>query len=120
MINKRNTGNKYESVAVEYLNNLNYKILERNFYSRFGEIDIIALKNNRISAIEVKFRKNPVVSVFETIPYSKIKKIEKTLYYYLTVKNYPDNYDLGIDALLIENKNNKESVYFVKDIQLNY
>ncbi len=120
MINKRDTGNKYESLAVNYLKNLNYDIIERNFYSKFGEIDIIAIKKNRISAVEVKYRKNPIVSIFETIPYSKIKKIEKTLYYYLAIKNYPDKYILAIDALLIENKNNKESIYFVKDIQLNY
>jgi len=119
-MNKRDTGNKFESIAVEYLKNLNYEIIERNFYSRMGEIDIIVLKDDRISAIEVKYRKNPMVSIFETIPYSKIKKIEKTLYYYLTVKNYPDKYDLGIDALLIENKNNEETIYFIKDIQLNY
>ena len=120
MINKRDTGNQYESIAVDYLKNLGYKIIERNFYSKFGEIDIIAMKENRISAVEVKYRKNPMVSIFETITYSKIKKIEKTLYYYLAIKNYPDKYDLSIDALLIENKDSKETVFFIKDIQLNY
>ena len=120
MINKRDTGNRYETIAVEYLKKLNYEILERNFYSKFGEIDVIVLKDNRISAIEVKYRNNPIISIFETIPYSKIKKIEKTLYYYLTINNYQDKYSLGIDALLIENKDNKENIYFIKDIQLNY
>jgi len=119
-MNKRETGNKFESIAVEYLKNLNYKIIERNFYSKFGEIDIIVLKEKRISAIEVKYRKNPIVSIFETIPHSKIKKIEKTLYFYLVKNNYSDNYDLGIDALLIEEKKNKQEVHFIKNIQLNY
>ena len=119
-MNKRDKGNLYEDLASKYLENLNYKIIERNFYSKFGEIDIIVLKDNRISAIEVKYRKDPMVSIFETIPYSKITKIEKTLYYYLTKNKYPDKYDLGIDALLIEEKENKQEIHFVKNIQLNY
>jgi putative endonuclease len=119
-MNTRETGNQFESIAVEYLENLDYKIIERNFYSKFGEIDIIILKEDRISAIEVKYRKNPKVSIFETIPYSKIKKIEKTLYYYLTKNNYPDKYNLGIDALLIEDVDNEQKIHFIKDIQLNY
>jgi len=119
-MNKRDKGNFFESIASEYLENLDYKIIERNFYSKFGEIDIIVLKDNRISAIEVKYRKNPLVSIFETIPYSKIKKIEKTLYFYLTKNKYQDKYDLGIDALLIEEKENKQEIHFIKNIQVDY
>lgn len=41
-MDKRKEGSKYEDAAAEYLENAGYKILERNFYTHFGEIDIIA------------------------------------------------------------------------------
>jgi len=119
-MNTKTVGKTSEESAVNYLIEQGYEILARNYYSQFGEIDIIAMKNNRISAIEVKYRKNPLVSVFNTIPKSKIKKLENTLYYYLSINNYTDKYDLGIDALLIEDINNRKNIYFIKNIQLNF
>lgn len=43
-----------ESKAVRYLEKNGFKILERNFHSRFGEIDIIATKGQNLHFIEVK------------------------------------------------------------------
>ena len=42
MENKRKIGTEYEKKAAEYLRQQGFLILEQNFYSRFGEIDIIA------------------------------------------------------------------------------
>ena len=41
-MNKRNIGDEYEQLAAEYLMQMGYRILERNFRNRYGEIDIIA------------------------------------------------------------------------------
>ena len=46
-----------ENKAVEFLKAKNYTILARNYHSRFGEIDIIARKQNTIIFVEVKTRK---------------------------------------------------------------
>ncbi|MBM3917981.1 MAG: YraN family protein [Sphingomonadales bacterium] len=52
--NKRQTGQKGEDLAVEYLSGLDYEIRERNF--RFGhlEIDIIAFDGDMMVVAEVK------------------------------------------------------------------
>ena len=42
MENKREIGTVYEKTAAKYLERKGFYILERNFCSRFGEIDIIA------------------------------------------------------------------------------
>ena len=42
MKNKRTIGSKYEKIAGQYLEQQGYLIVEYNFHSRFGEIDIIA------------------------------------------------------------------------------
>ena len=47
-------GQTGESAAARYLQLHGYKILEKNFRSRFGEIDIVAQKNETVVFVEVK------------------------------------------------------------------
>lgn len=49
-------GTKGEKLAVEFLQNNGYKILERNWRFKKIEIDIIAQKNNMLAIVEVKTR----------------------------------------------------------------
>ena len=55
-MNKQLTGRKGEDIAVEYLQNQGFRVLERNW--RFGrwEIDIIACHRNMLHFVEVKTR----------------------------------------------------------------
>ncbi len=55
--NKR-LGNRGENQACKYLKKSGYSILERNFQNPFGEIDIIAQKDDTVAFIEVKTRLN--------------------------------------------------------------
>jgi len=52
--NTRKIGYDKESTCIEFLENNNYKILKRNYFTRYGEIDIICYKNQTIYFIEVK------------------------------------------------------------------
>lgn len=45
-----------EAVACAYLESQGYQIIDHNFYTRFGEIDIICLKARRLVFFEVKTR----------------------------------------------------------------
>ena len=47
-----------EDAACRWLRRHGYRILERNFSCRFGEIDIIACKGKYLAFVEVKMRKN--------------------------------------------------------------
>ena len=57
-MNTRKFGIIGEKIAQGYLINKGYEILESNYYTRRGEIDIIAKINNTISFVEVKTRNN--------------------------------------------------------------
>ena len=57
-MNKRMLGTDYENKACEYLESEGYEILERNFRSKKGEIDIIAKDGQYIVFVEVKYRYN--------------------------------------------------------------
>ena len=57
-MNKRKFGIIGEKIAQGYLINKEYKILDTNFYTKRGEIDIIAKKGKCIVFVEVKTRTN--------------------------------------------------------------
>lgn len=59
MLNRRQEfGKKSEHLAAAALKKRGYKILETNYRTRFGEIDIIARDKNTLVFIEVKARKS--------------------------------------------------------------
>ena len=51
---RKELGDKGEKIAEKYLRKQRYRILERNFQSRFGEIDLVAREKNEIIFVEVK------------------------------------------------------------------
>lgn len=56
MDNTKNIGDFGEISACSYLKHHGYKIVERNYSNKYGEIDIIAQKQNRMVFVEVKTR----------------------------------------------------------------
>lgn len=55
-LNKRKFGIIGEKIAQGYLKNIGYEIVTTNFFTRNGEIDIIAVKDKYIVFVEVKTR----------------------------------------------------------------
>lgn len=55
-MNKRQTGTKQESVACSYLEQRGVAIVERNYRTRRGEIDLIGLHEGYLLFAEVKYR----------------------------------------------------------------
>ncbi len=51
---RQNLGRSGEKAALKYLINMGYKILERNFRCRLGEIDIIAREGGELVFVEVR------------------------------------------------------------------
>ncbi|MCK4463406.1 MAG: YraN family protein [Candidatus Omnitrophica bacterium] len=77
-------GRTGEKIAEAFVGNLRFKIIERNFRTPFGEIDLICLDKNTLVFIEVKTRVSksfgsPLLSITEL----KKKTIIKNAIYYL-------------------------------------
>ncbi|MDO5449024.1 MAG: YraN family protein [Clostridia bacterium] len=74
-----------ERLAREYLEASGFKVLEQNFKSRFGEIDIIATKGRYLCFVEVKTRssKGNLATGLESISLAKQQRIIKSAEYYL-------------------------------------
>jgi len=97
----RAKGDLAEQKAVKLLVENGFMIVEQNFYSRFGEIDIIASKDEVLHFIEVKSGLD-YESAIQNITPSKISKIIKTLNVYIK-KNALD-VDFMIDAVVVTPK----------------
>jgi len=85
----RAIGTAYEKQAVLFLEKKGYQILERNFHSWQGEIDIIAKNGSYLVFIEVKFRKCAYPgAALEAVTPLKQQRIIRTAKYYLYSKGY--------------------------------
>lgn len=117
-INKKNIGKFYEDFAVRYLQNCNYRIIERNYRSKFGEIDIIAYDklNNSIVFVEVRYRKNISYGTpAETVTRKKQYRILMSAVEY--IKNKCNNKDIGyrFDVLSCGYNNENLQVEHIKN-----
>lgn len=84
----KDIGNFAEDLAVKFLLDKGYEIIERNFFKPFGEIDIIAKDRDYLVFVEVKARKNVNFGFpREFVNKSKIKKIQDVAQIYMIEKN---------------------------------
>lgn len=102
----RTKGKIGEDRAISFLEDHGFLVIDRNFYSRFGEIDLIASKDRVLHFVEVKSGKfDPV---YQITP-KKLSKILKTAQIYLSKKRL--DMDFVIDAVIVE-----ESVRMIENI----
>jgi len=83
----RGKGSRGEDLAVSCLEKEGYRIIERNYRCRYGEIDIIALDRQDIIFVEVKGRESETFGApEEAIGPAKQKKISRVALHYLQEK----------------------------------
>ncbi|SFV74690.1 Predicted endonuclease distantly related to archaeal Holliday junction resolvase [hydrothermal vent metagenome] len=107
----RAKGNKAEERACAFLEENGFFIIKRNFYSRFGEIDIIAKKSNLLYFIEVKSGEDYESAIYNITP-SKLRKILKTGDVYLKKHHYQGDYQY--DAIIVT----PENIWHIENITL--
>lgn len=102
-----NIGNFGEKIAREYILTKNYDILDLNYLTKMGEIDIIAKDKDIIVFIEVKTRKNAKYGyAYESVNWNKQRKIKNTSTVYL-LRNNLNNVQIRYDIIEIYTDNKK-------------
>lgn len=71
MLNRREIGRWGEQLAADWLVRLGYSIVAQNYYTRWGEIDIVARGPSWLSFIEVKLRTGQAGSAERAITLAK-------------------------------------------------
>ena len=106
LLNKKQLGQKGENIAAKYYQRLGFKIIAQNFYTRYGELDLVLKKDQKILVIEVKTRTNRKFGYGEeTISDKKLHNI--TVAYDLLRKKYKLPEFFEIEICIIEIKDNK-------------
>ncbi|MCT7907994.1 YraN family protein [Arcobacter lacus] len=92
-------GNIAEKKAISFLQNLNFEIIEKNFYAKkLGEIDIIAKKNKIYHFFEVKSANNYETAINNITP-QKLSKIKRSVDFYIQKKDL--NISYSIDVIIV-------------------
>ncbi|MFH1533524.1 MAG: YraN family protein [Nitrospirota bacterium] len=110
-----------ESQAQNYLNSQNYQIIETNFYSRYGEIDIIVIdySTNEIAFVEVKTRTSHAFGLpTESLTYTKRQRIIKTALTFLnsTTKNIPRRWRIDLIGIQLDSEYKFRDLIHIKNI----
>lgn len=105
IFNKK-TGDIGEQLATEFLKKKKYKILERNFKNKIGEIDIIARLKKQIVFVEVKTRSSlQFGNPSEAVNSHKQYKIRQVAECYLMQKKIEDS-DIRFDVIEVLEEDN--------------
>ncbi len=116
MLNKQQSfGKKSESIAAKHLKKNGYKILEQNYRTKLGEIDIIAKDKDTLVFVEVKARSsnrfgNPKWAV---TPKKQIKISMVALLYIKSTKQ--SNVKARFDVVAISSAKDKPSIEIIKN-----
>lgn len=103
-----------EDVITEYVKRLGYKILERNFECKLGEIDIIAKDKDEVVFIEVKTRTDMSYGeASEAVTYIKKRHLINSIKYYIYKRNLEDEF-IRIDVAEVYIKEGKVKINYIK------
>jgi len=107
MIKGIDTGKKGERLALLYLRKEGYRIIETNYTSRQGEIDIISSDKGCISFVEVRSKATEEFGLPEyTINKRKKNQIQRTALSYIK-RNHLEDRDCRFDVVCIEDINGR-------------
>ncbi len=102
MENKRAVGSRYEEETAAFLQRNGYRILEKNFRDRRGEIDLIAKEGKTLVFVEVKYRKDTKNGYpEEAVDVHKQKKIRETAAYYVYKNRIPEHTPMRFDVVAV-------------------
>jgi putative endonuclease len=126
-----------ENIAARFLVKHDFLILDRNYTKKWGELDIVAEKNDKLYFIEVKSVSRETLDVFIPKSYKdsdekyehrpednmhpwKMKRMSRTIQTYLLSKNIPDEKEWQVDLFVVYlcQKEKKARIKIVSDIVL--
>ena len=109
-------GRRAENLALGYLKNSNLKLLNRNYRSRHGEIDLIMQDGNQLIFIEVRSRaSNYLASPAETIDSNKRSRIIRTSQQYIQENREISWKTCRFDVVTITGENKHKDIEWIKN-----
>lgn len=106
-----------ETKAVEFLMKQGFEIIDRNYTRKWGELDIVAIKDTRLHFIEVKSTTAKINTSTEdnyrpedNMHPWKLKRLSRVIQTFLLSNKKFDNWDWQLDLILVYLNSNREVV----------
>ena len=118
-MNKRDIGNEGEKIALDYLLNKGYESIKQNFYTRWGEIDLIVFdsKSRELVFVEVKTRSsNSFGNPEDAVDEYKLERLNKAADRYLQKYEYDGDYRFDCLAVEMDYATSKAIIRHLKNI----
>ena len=127
---KQKIGQIGEDLACDYLEKNGYKVVERNYLKKWGEIDIVAKKGSKIHFVEVKAVSRALPDVTHETNYGyraednmhpwKLQRLGRSVQSYLLDRNVSDETEWQFDVAAVQIDMNKRlsQVELLEDIVL--
>lgn len=115
-VSTRQTGADWEKTAESFLSSHGLKLLQRNFSSRLGEIDLIMEDEETLVFIEVRYRKNKhYVSAAESITMHKQNKICRTAAWYLAKNPHRATQYCRFDVISVDPQERDQGIDWIQN-----
>ena len=115
---KRKIGNQAEEIALDYLSKQGLSLIEQNYLTSLGEIDIIMLDKNEqtLVFVEVRYREsNYFGAATDTVDSNKQMKIIRTTQHYLQQHSQYDDFICRFDVIGLESDLKCPKINWIKD-----
>jgi len=121
---KRKLGDIGENVACEFLKKRGYTIIDRNYLRKWGELDIIATKNDIYHFVEVKSVASSVAHVTSKETYrpednvhpQKLKRMYRAIQTYLLEKGIDADFEIDVITARIDTAGRRARVEMIENI----
>jgi putative endonuclease len=112
--NRTTKGQTAEKLACDYLKKNGLRLIEQNFHSRYGEVDIIMQHQDALVFVEVRYRKSlSHGGAKESVTPAKQKKIQKTALFYMQTKGR--EFNARFDVIAMTGDNESLSIEWIKN-----
>lgn len=127
---KNKIGAYGEEIAAGYLKNKGYKILDKNYLKKWGEIDIVARETNKIRFVEVKTvsyetktELNNAISrgtwrPEENVHFHKIQRLNRAIESWISENDCKFDWEIDIVAVRVVPREKYATVKYIKNIIL--
>lgn len=115
---KRQIGNQAEAIALAHLTNQGLKLIEQNYLTKLGKIDIIMLDSisKTLVFVEVRYRtNNQFGSATESVDYNKQTKLIRTAEHYLQTHSQYQNFVCRFDVVGVESDLKYPKIDWIKN-----
>ncbi|OHA15811.1 MAG: hypothetical protein A3A10_00595 [Candidatus Tagabacteria bacterium RIFCSPLOWO2_01_FULL_42_9] len=117
---KQIIGRLGEDIAVKHFVKHSFKVLDRNYRKKWGEIDIVAEKDNILHFIEVKAVSCETAYPEENVHFWKRQRLSRTIQTYLAEKDvsYETEWQMDVAAVFINHETKTAKIRIMENVLL--